>query len=108
MITFCPGSGEMAWILAYLLLPKEKVAPDMVNVSSLDGQLGVSWKKGENAVWYEVYYTDQANALVHVHVELAAGALLVLLPVVHPVAGHVGQLIPFQRHLAVPSSFPSP
>ena len=41
---------------------KAPSAPDMVNVSSLDGQLGVSWKKGENAVWYEVYYTDQANA----------------------------------------------
>ena len=28
----------------------------------MDGQLSVSWKKGENAVWYEVYYTNQANA----------------------------------------------
>ena len=41
---------------------KAPSAPDMVNVSPLDGQLSVSWKRGENAVWYEVYYTDQANA----------------------------------------------
>ena len=34
----------------------------MVNISPMDGQLSVSWKKGENAVWYEVYYTNQANA----------------------------------------------
>ena len=37
-------------------------APDMVNVTALDGQLKLSWKKGENAVWYEVYYTSKANA----------------------------------------------
>ena len=41
---------------------KAPSAPDMVNISPLDGQLSVSWKKGENAVWYEVYYTNQANA----------------------------------------------
>lgn len=41
---------------------KAPSAPDMVNVSPLDGQLSVSWKRGENAVWYEVYYTNQANA----------------------------------------------
>ena len=41
---------------------KAPSAPDMVSVTPLDGQLSVSWKAGENAVWYEVYYTDQANA----------------------------------------------
>ena len=41
---------------------KAPSAPDMVNISPMDGQLSVSWKKGENAVWYEVYYTNQANA----------------------------------------------
>ena len=41
---------------------KAPAAPDMVSVTPLDGQLSVSWKAGENAVWYEVYYTDQANA----------------------------------------------
>ena len=41
---------------------KAPSAPDMVNISPLDGQLSVSWKRGENAVWYEVYYTNQANA----------------------------------------------
>ncbi len=37
-------------------------APDMVSVTPLDGQLAVSWKKGSSALWYEVYYTTQANA----------------------------------------------
>ena len=36
--------------------------PDMVSVAPLDGQLAVSWKKGSSALWYEVYYTTQANA----------------------------------------------
>ena len=31
-------------------------APDMVNVSTLDGALSVSWKAGKNATYYEVYY----------------------------------------------------
>ena len=41
---------------------KAPAAPDMVSVTALDGQLEVSWKKGEGALWYEVYYTSQKNA----------------------------------------------
>lgn len=37
-------------------------APDMVTVTPLDGQLAVSWKSGENATFYEVYYTSTENA----------------------------------------------
>ena len=37
-------------------------APDMVTVTAGDGVLNVSWKKAENASFYEVYYTDQAGA----------------------------------------------
>ncbi len=41
---------------------KAPAAPDMVNITALDGQLEVSWKGAKNATYYEVYYTDQANA----------------------------------------------
>ena len=41
---------------------KAPPAPDMVSVSAADGQLAVSWKKGKEAKWFEVYYTDQVNA----------------------------------------------
>ena len=34
----------------------------MVNVTSLEGSLAVSWKASENATYYELYYTDQPNA----------------------------------------------
>ena len=41
---------------------KAPPAPDMVNVTSLEGSLAVSWKASENATYYELYYTDQPNA----------------------------------------------
>ena len=37
-------------------------APDMVSVTALDGALEVGWKAAEGAVYYELYYTDRANA----------------------------------------------
>ena len=37
-------------------------APDMVNVSALESSLVVSWKASENATYYKLYYTTQANA----------------------------------------------
>ena len=41
---------------------KAPKAPDMVNIAPDDAKLKVSWKAAENATWYEVYYTDQADA----------------------------------------------
>ena len=41
---------------------KRPDAPDMVNVTPLDGQLQVSWKSGKNATYYKVYYTDVKDA----------------------------------------------
>ncbi len=41
---------------------KAPAAPDMVNITALDGALGVSWKESKNATYYEVYYTDIPDA----------------------------------------------
>jgi len=41
---------------------KVPAAPDMVNVGVLDGALTVSWKKSENATFYEVFYQEKGAA----------------------------------------------
>ena len=38
--------------------------PDMVSITAMDGALKVSWKAVENATYYELYYTDKANASI--------------------------------------------
>ena len=37
-------------------------APDMVSVTALDGALEVGWKAAKGATYYELYYTDRADA----------------------------------------------
>lgn len=45
-------------------------APDMVSVASLDGALQVGWKAAEGATYYELYYTDRANAPLNAYIPL--------------------------------------
>ena len=36
--------------------------PDMISIEAMDGALKVSWKAVESATYYELYFTDLANA----------------------------------------------
>ncbi len=58
-VTATDGSWEGKPSDPITATPKPASVPDkvdMVRVTALEGALGVSWKKGESATYYEVYY----------------------------------------------------
>ncbi len=55
-----PGwEGARSEVVSAMPMPdKAPLKPDMVVVKPMDGALGVSWKKTENATYYKVFYKE--------------------------------------------------
>ena len=61
-VTPTDGSWEGKPSQAVTATPQPAKVPDktdMVRVTAMEGALGVSWKEGKSATWYEVYYQEK-------------------------------------------------